>query len=407
VARQSLRSGSIPAVGLQAWATVLAAVAVALRLSVYFASGRAVPEPPAGFFDQAWSAPPLPALILEIAHRFSDPVTILIAIELVAVVTVVGLTIRLGERWLDYRVGLLAAAAWAFCGPAVVVFRVPGSEGWQAALSILCAAAMLRVARLRAPRQSWRIGMSAGLLTLFTGGGALWLAGAMAWLPVTSRKFRGRQWLVLAGLMIAGWSAVVLPVVVRNAVVSGGDLVLPVANDAERYYVAMSEPALASEATALPDSALVAADVGADASAWQRSVTLTRLGLESGAPAWQGVLRRMVALVGGWLPPVEEPGWVLPWWWLTLCASLGVVALLPGVRFLFPLLLGGLVPLLRGMIYGVDPGTVLMATPFICLYAGYGVWRIGTGWRSAVTWIALPIVLILAFVVHFSVRGWS
>ena len=141
---QELRSGSLPASDLRAWAAALAVVAVGLRLIVHFSSGRAVPAAPVGLGefllspDRVWSSPPLPDLILSVVHRFVDPATILIAIELVAVVTVVGLLVRLGERWLDFRVGLLAAAAWAFCGPAVVVFRVPGSEGWQAALSILC-----------------------------------------------------------------------------------------------------------------------------------------------------------------------------------------------------------------------------------------------------------------------------
>ncbi len=418
---QELRSGSLPASRLRAWAAFLAAVAVALRLVVHFSSGRAVPAAPAGlgeFFrsaDHVWSSPPLPGLILSVVHRFTDPTTILIAIELVAVVTVVGLLVRLGERWLDYRVGLLAAAAWAFCGPAVVVFRVPGSEGWQAALSILCAAAMFRVARRRAPRESWRIGVSAGVLTLFNGGGLLWMIAAMGWLPVTSRKFRGRQWLLLAGLMILGWTAVMLPVAIRNAVVIGGDPVLPVADEAARFFVAMSEPALASgprdQAIVLADSALANAGVDRDTSAWTRSTNLIglgfRAGAEDGAAGWRAMGRRLVALAGGWLPPTESPDWALRWWGLTVLGWMGVVALLPGTRFLFPILLGGLVPLIRGMIYGVDPGTALTATPFICLYAGYGVWRVATGWRSMVTWIVLAAVLTIALLVHFSVLGWN
>lgn len=413
MARQTLRSGSIPPSTLKVWGGVLAAIAVLLRLSVHFASGRAVPAAPAGFreyltsSDFIWSSPPLPGLLLGLAHLFTDPMTVLIAIELVAVVTVVALTVRLGERWLDYRVGLMAAAAWAFCGPAVGVFRVPGAEGWQAALSILCAAATLRVARRRAPTESWRIGLSAGLLTLFSGGGVLWLAGAAGWLPWTSRKFRGREWLILVGLMLAGWAAVVLPVVIRNAVLTGGEPVLPMAEDAARFYVAMTGPVLAADPdfSALADSALVAHGIRADASEWTRAGRLTALGLASG-PGWGAMGRRLVALVGGWLPPVEDPAWVLPWWWLTLCAWMGVVALIPGIRFNFPLLLGGLVPLLRGMCFGLDPGTALMATPFVCLYAGYGIWRVVTGRRSLITWMVLPVVFLVAVLVHLSVRGW-
>lgn len=413
---QQLRSGSIPVAALRTWAGVVAAIAVAMRLWVHFSSGRAVPAPPAGLSeylgsaDHIWSSPPLPGLILSVAHLWPEPANLLIAIELVAVVTVVGLLVRLGDRWLDYRVGLLAAAAWAFCGPALAVFRVPGSEGWQAALSILCAAAMLRVARRRAPLEAWRIGASAGLLTLFSGGGLLWAIAGAAWLPVTSRKFRGRQWLVLAGMILAGWTAVVAPVVVRNAVLTGGDPVFPIADGAADFYVAMVEPGLSSgsdaEARALADAALAEAGMPADAGEWSRSWKLVGLAFGSGGEGWSAAWRRFAALLGGWLPPGQSD-LGLSWWWLILAAWVGVVALLPGTRFLAPLLLGGLIPLVRGMLYGVDPGTAVSATPFICLYAGYGVWRVVTGWRSPVTWVATAVVVLVAILVHFSVRGWS
>jgi hypothetical protein len=59
------------------------------------------------------------------------------------------------------------------------------------------------------------------------------------------------------------------------------------------------------------------------------------------------------------------------------------------------------------MMFGVDSGTVLTATPFICIYAAYGVWRVATARRSSATWLALATVLFLAILVHFGVRGWS
>ena len=185
--------------------------------------------------------------------------------------------------------------------------------------------------------------------------------------------------------------------------------------DPPRSLMSMTaEPALASgpreQAVVLGDEALADAGVDRDASAWTRSTTLSGLGLRAGAhdgaAGWRAMGRRLVALAGGWLPPTESPDWALRWWGLTVLGWMGVVALLPGTRFLFPLLLGGLVPLVRGMIYGVDPGTALTATPFICLYAGYGVWRMATGWRSMVTWVVLPVVFAVALLVHFSVRGW-
>lgn len=414
---QTLRSGSVSAAGLRAWTVVLAALAVLLRLSTHLASGRAVPEaaaPPATFAlspDFVWSSPPLPALILSLAHATPWAATVLIGLELLAVVLVVALLVRIGERWLDYRVGLLAAAAWAFCGPAVAVFRVPGSEGWQAALSILCAAAMLRVARRRAPVEAWRIGASAGLLSLFSGGGTVWAVAAAAWLPVTSRKFRGRNWFALAGLILAGWVVVVLPVVVRNAVVTGGEVVLPMADDAARFAVAMRDPDL--DAGGRPGDLQAAGAVldrhglsSADP-AWTRSFRLALDGLAAGPSAWWAVARRGIALVGGWLPRDVAPAWTLPWWVLVVLAWGGTVALVPGTRFLFPLLLGGLVALARGMLYGVDPGTAVAATPFVCLYAAYGIWRGATGWRSAITWAVLPPVLLVALLVHLAVRGWG
>jgi hypothetical protein len=129
--------------------------------------------------------------------------------------------------------------------------------------------------------------------------------------------------------------------------------------------------------------------------------------MESGGEGWSGAWRRFAALIGGWSPEEELSETGLQWWWVVVAAWVGVVALLPGTRFLFPLLLGGLIPLLRGMFSGVDPGTAVSATPFICLYAGYGVWRVVTGRRSSVTWIATSAVLSVALLVHWSVRGWS
>jgi hypothetical protein len=131
------------------------------------------------------------------------------------------------------------------------------------------------------------------------------------------------------------------------------------------------------------------------------------MALTSGGEGYAVALKRFIALLGGWLPPAEYPAWTLPWWWLVLAAWVGVVALLPGARFLFPLLLGGLVPLLRGMLFGVDSGTVLTATPFISIYAAYGVWRVVTARQSSGTWAALAVVLLLAILVHLGVRGWS
>jgi hypothetical protein len=411
---QALRSGTLSAAGLRFWIIFLSAVAVLRRLAVHFSSGSEVPVAPAPLADYlgspewVWSFPPLPGLILGLAHASGRPGTVLLGIELLAVITVVVLTVRLGQRWLDYRVGLLAAGAWAFCGPAVAVFRVPGSEGWQAALSVLCAAAMLRVARRRAPAEAWRIGVAAGALSLFSGGGLAWAVAAVVWLPATSRRFRGRAWLLATTMLLTGWAAVVVPVAARNAVLTGGDPILPLAQDAARFHSAMVHPQLdAGSAATLPGPPPgVSGDGGRDPE-WFRSLRLSVEALASGPQGWSVMMRRGLALVGGWLPHESVPAWVLPWPVVAVLGWAGIVALVPGTRFLFPLLFGGLIALLRGMLYGVEPGVVLAATPFVCLYAANGVWRAATGWRSPITWIVLPSVLLAATALHLLVRTWS
>jgi hypothetical protein len=313
---------------------------------------------------------------------------------------------------------------WAFCAPALAIFKVPGSEGWQAALAILVAGSMLAVARRRAPEQAWRIGAWAGTLTLFSGGGLLWALGAVAWLPLTSSRFRGWGFARSAALILAGWSVVVLPFAVRNAAVGGGDPQLPGAGDFARLHAAMHAGTVAAPGWAPPadgaprgprsvayaDSVLGANGLPSRTTEWSRSTNLLTLALQEASAregaGWRAVVRRPVAALGGWAHPEREAVIAIPWAFVVLFAWIGVAALVPGMRQLFPLMLGGFVPLALGAGLGLSTGTMLAASPFVCLYAGYGIWRIWTGRRAMITWVVAPVVLIVAVFLHLAVRFW-
>lgn len=426
-----LQSGAVTASTRRTTTWVLVLVAWAARVWTDFASGRDVPDAPAPLGEYLtsrqwpWVDPPLPGLILALGDLVPADGLALLALELVAAAIVVVTLLRLGERWLDFDAAVLGAALWAVCAPALAIFRVPGSEGWQAALAVMVAGAMLTVARRRAPDQAWRIGAWAGVLTLLSGGGLLWSAGAIAWLPLTSSRFRGWGFARSGALILAGWMVVVLPFAVRNAAVFGGDPKLPGAGDVARLHAAMHAATVAAPAWSAPvapalrgpwsaaytDSVLAAHGLPVRTPEWSRSTNLLTLALqEAGArngAGWQSVVRRPLAALGGWAPHAREPVMALPWFVIVLFAWIGVTALLPGLRQLFPLVLGGLVPLAQGTALGVSTGTLLSASPFVCLYAGYGIWRIWTGRRATITWMVAPVALLLALLAHWAVRSWA
>jgi len=426
---QELQTGSVTAVTRAVAVTALVALAGGLRVLTQLRSGEPAPNVPVSLTeflrspDWPWIDPPLPHLILALSEILNRQWLFLLLVELSATAIVVVMLIRLGERWLDFDAAVLGAGLFALAAPAVAVFEVPGVEGWQAALAILVAGAMMRTARRREPKLGIRIGLYAGLLTLFTGGGLLWAVAAIAWLPLTSNRFRRMGFLYTTGMIVAGWMIVVVPVTVRNAVVTG-EAKLPIAGDVVRMYVAAEAATVQAPPLVAPTDSVrtrpasvraaerVLSEHGreVDASEWSRSTALLGLTLEAasaeGGKGWGAGFRRVIATIGGWVPPQRLEVLAVPWAAVVVLAWCGVVAMLPAARQLFPLLLGGTIPLLQGMVFGVSSGTLLIASPFVCLYAGYALWRLWTARRWVLTWVVVPVVVGIALIVHLAVRGW-
>ena len=428
---QELQTGAVSSTTRTVATLALVLLAGGLRVLTQLRAGNTPPDAPVSLIDYlkspqwVWVDPPLPGLILALSEILNRQALFLLIFELVATVIVVIMLLRLGERWLDFSAAVLGAGLWALAAPAVAAFEVPGVEGWQAALAILVAGAMLRTARRREPKLGLRLGIYAGLLTLFSGGGLLWAIAAVAWLPVTSNRFRGRGFAVTTGMILAGWLIVVTPVAVRNAVVSGGEPSLPMIGELARMHAAASEGTIAAPSLDSPaDSShvqpasvryverVLAADPDPDAtSVFGRTRTLLastfRVAAANGLQGWRAAFERAVAGIGGWVPPDRYHVLALPWFVVVVLAWCGVVALLPAFRQSFPLLLGGTIPLLQAMTMGIDSGTLLVASPFVCLYAGYALWRLWTGRRWALTWAVVPAVAGVAAVVHLVVRDWQ
>lgn len=427
---QELQTGAITASTRAIASVALVLMAGGLRILTQLRSGNAAPESPVSLShalrspDWPWIDPPLPQLILALSEILNRQALFLLVVELVATAIVVVMLLRLGERWLDFDAAVLGAGMFALAAPAVAVFDVPGVEGWQAALAILVAGAMMRTARRREPKLGLRIGLYAGLLTLFSGGGLLWAIAAIGWLPMTSTRFRGVGFAKTAGMIVAGWAIVVAPFMVRNSIVTG-DATLPIAGEVVRMHAAAGAGTVQAPTLSAPadssrlrpasvreaDRILASAGRPVRASEWSRWTDLMSLSVqEANADAgqgWRAGLKRLVATIGGWTPPQRFDVLAVPWVVVVLLSWCGVVAMLPAARQLFPLLLGGLIPVLQGMVLGVDAGTLLIASPFVCLYAGYALWRLWTGRRWALTWVVVPIVMGVALLVHLGVRDWA
>lgn len=427
---QDLQTGSATTTTRTVAMTALVLLAGGLRVLTQLRSGETVPDVPLSLPeflrspDWPWVDPPLPYLILGLSEILNRQWLFLLLVELIATAIVVIMLVRLGERWLDFDAAVLGAGVFALAAPAVAVFEVPGVEGWQAALAILVAGAMMRTARRREPKLGIRIGLYAGLLTLFSGGGLLWALAAIAWLPLTSNRFRKSGFFQVAGMIVAGWLIVVVPVMVRNAVVTG-DPKLPIAGEVVRMHAAAAAGTVHAPPLVAPNDSVrirpasvraadaVLAEAGRPVAAneWTRATNLLTLtfqaAAEDGAQGWRAAFRRSVATIGGWVPPQRFEVLAVPWAAVVFLAWCGIVAMLPAARQLFPLLLGGLIPLVQGMVLGVSTGTLLIASPFVCLYAGYALWRLWTGRQWLLTWIVVPVVIGIALIVHLAVRGWA
>lgn len=426
---KELRSGAVSASTRRRTTFLLVLLAWLARLWTHRLTVTQLPEAPTSLMEfltspaWPWVDAPLPGLVVTLASAFGPAEWMLLAFELIAATIVVVSLLRLGQRWLDFEAAVIGAIAWALGAPLLAIFTMPASAGWTAAIAMMIAGAMLRVAHRRQPENAWKIGALAGLHSLFGGGGLWWVLGAMAWLPLTSPRFRGWGFARSASLIVAGWLVVVMPFAVRNAAVGGGDPKVPGAGDLARVHAAVHTPELSAPrltidagkrgpaSVAYTDSVLAASGLPVHGAEWTRGTNLVTLTLQrandEGGAGWTRMVRRAVATVGGWSPPGIADVTGIPWFMIVLFAWAGVAALLPGMRQLFPLVLGGMVPVVQAMLLGIGSPTLLAASPFVCLYAGYGAWRMWDGRRSPLTWAIAPLALVLAGMLHLWVRDWT
>jgi hypothetical protein len=103
---------------------------------------------------------------------------------------------------------------------------------------------------------------------------------------------------------------------------------------------------------------------------------------------------------GSGLDDAPIPGMLraLPTWpadWLFVLAWLGILGLSGSTRGYLPLHAGVWIPLVVAMFTSVAAETQLVALPFLCLLAGYGVARWWEARHWAPTWLLAPASLAL------------
>lgn len=346
---------------------------------------------------------------------------------LVAVVSasVVILLVRAGRRWLDLPSGILAAVLWGITALAIAPPASAAPAVLAGAVSLFYARQLLHFAARRQVEGAFQLGLTLGVLGWLTGLTWLWLVGTLVWLPSLSQHFRGSAWAKVAGLVLAGCLLVLLPVGVRNLVVDD-EFRLP-SVEAPAYVLAgahaptVAQPFLERAATyhspplrAWVDDQLETADLAGATSSLERNAALSTLILrrwgEVPGRVLQTGVRRVVAFLAGW-PGTDRMDLAglpaVPWAVVSLLSWLGLAALLPSARVFFPLFLGVLIPTLQATAYGLDSGTILLALPFFCLFAGYGLMRLIVARRWVSTWILSLSMLSVAIVAHLGVSTWS
>ncbi|HEX9640263.1 MAG TPA: hypothetical protein VGB13_03005 [Candidatus Krumholzibacteria bacterium] len=263
------------------------------------------------------------------------------------------------------------------------------------------------------------LGVAIGVLGWVQGYASLWVVAALLWLPFMSRHFRGRDGLKTSGWLVGGWLVMMLPIVVHGAIVQR-DFVLPfesAAFDVERaaatgeifrgdgpdnlsyplgrrarsiYLMEMQDPDATTHAVARTGHYL-----GGLARQW---------GHDPPAQLYL-LLRRGTAFFGGMAPgsglddaPIPGMLRALPTWpadWLFVLAWLGILGLSGSTRGYLPLHAGVWIPLVVAMFTSVAAETQLVALPFLCLLAGYGVARWWEARHWAPTWLLAPASLAL------------
>lgn len=323
-----------------------------------------------------------------------------------------------GERLIGSRPALIAAFLCAASLP-LVVASFPLVPVLLFAIGCVVLARQLSdTGRRIEGSSSFRLGLSIGLLTWIQGFASLWLLVALLWFPTLSRQFRGRDGLRVAGLLVAGWMLALSPLLLRGALVQH-DLVFPFelggydmsraarldavvqdeSADFMPYPLGRRERSIHAREMASPESSMRALPrtlgyVGEWGQQWQRD-TLGQLYLS---------VRRVAAFFGGVVggpvefgrPQVEGMFKALPAMpgsWAFALAWLGAFALLGSMKTYLPLHAGIVVPLVVAVSTAVAGGQQIVALPFVCMLAGYGLVRWWDSRTWPPTWLLAPAAL--------------
>ncbi len=329
---------------------------------------------------------------------------------------------RVLRSWLDLPTALVASTLWAIVGLAVV----PAPGLWEelvgAALALACAWAAMGLAQRRRPAGSWRLGAILGVLSWFSGLAGVWGLMLLAWLPTVSRRFRGMGALRLgvemggAAILVFALGAILLPWV------PGAPSVWP---ETERVLAGLHRDDLRApfEEHQGPAAAAMDAWLGfefAEAELDPGSSPVTKfLALQTLIWAEVGdhptqilrsVGRRIAAQWAAW-PQLSSPRptglLLLPWTVVVLGAWFGAAALLPSFGRYAPFFFGVGLPLVQAGICGLSVATLVLALPFYCILAGYGLVRVSVGRASLGTWTLASAILGAAWAAHHWVLPWT
>lgn len=365
----------------------------------------------------SWVGSPLYLLAQSAERQLGSDGFLVLGIQTLVSWLLVLAVYRVGSRWFDHAAGILAAVLAAVSAPLLQVTLVRFPTLAVAAVSLLYASSLIRFAAARTGEGALRLGILGGGLVWLGGVAALWLPATLLWLPTVSRTFRGRPGARVAGWIVLGWLAAIAPLAGRG-LLAQDDLVLPFGNAGFDVYEAAStrDVVRAGEDAAAVDPlqrrqrsverALELAPASSSAEiprTWTFVRFTARAWGEGAGRQISAFVRRGLAFVGG---PVQGPALqippgsplfaklaLLPGDAVWVLAFLGALALASSLRRYQPLYLGLMIPATSGVFTGLTARTQLLAFPFLCLLAGYGLVRWWEGRRAWVTWLLAPLAL--------------
>ncbi len=323
----------------------------------------------------------------------------------------VGVIYRASVSWLGFSAAVLASLFFTIATTSCMggVMLLP--EFVFAWGSLLFLRHLNSLVRHRESGRCLTTGFALGGLSILGAMGSLWLPFVLVWLPLNSRHFRGRAFLDLSWRIVVGWLLVISPGLVQGAM-SHGSFTPPFANVAYDLANGLRSPHVVRE---------VRDDTPLDPSSRhdfqrQRLARLDSSPLQDLGKAWSeapdplvNLVRRGRAFLGGTHDDgafLSSESWAqlglarLPMLSIAFLAALswlGGVALLGSLRSFAPLYFGVAVPLLAAVGTGLSPQLWMAGMPFFCLLAGYGCSRVWLGRRSPVTWLLVPIILGLGY----------